>query len=222
MIDHRVAKLENPERLRELNPVGTLKKAGLKSDHVVVDIGAGTGVFTLPAASLTSGEVFAVDVNKALLDVLCKRAEALGQENIVALHADVTQARIPDSAIDFALLVTVVHELEEIGATIHALRKMLKPNGKVLVVEFWDCETPSGPPLNHRIAQAEVIELFDCGGFALTKSFTLGLNMYALVFKAPQKEKLPARAKIDEYLLNIRRSGAGACPATCQEPTHQH
>lgn len=222
MIEHRIAKLENPERLRELNPLGTLKKAGLKPGYVVCDIGAGSGVFSLPAASLTEREVFAVDVNKELLDALCERAEAEGIDNIIALHADVVHARIPDSTVDLALLVTVVHELEEIGTTIHALRKMLKANGKVLVVEFWDRETPMGPPLDHRISQNEVIELFDSGGFALSKSFTLGSNLYALVFKAPQKEKMPARAKIDEYLLSLRRSGAGACPVACQESTNQH
>jgi ubiquinone/menaquinone biosynthesis C-methylase UbiE len=103
----------------------------------VLDIGPGMGFFTIPAAQMVgdSGKVVAVDVQEKMLKSLVKRAEKAGVANRI-----VTKLIEPDSPgvtepIDLCLLINVVHEVPDAAALFSQIKAILKPTGKVLLVE---------------------------------------------------------------------------------------
>jgi|GEM_PF-2602649 len=69
-MDHKQNKLENPDRLAELSPKETLMRIGLGEQDIICDIGAGSGIFTIPAARITANTVFALDINDEFLDII--------------------------------------------------------------------------------------------------------------------------------------------------------
>jgi 2-polyprenyl-3-methyl-5-hydroxy-6-metoxy-1,4-benzoquinol methylase len=64
---HTPSRLDNPVRLAELNPEATLKRFGFQGGQVLCDIGAGSGIFTIPAARMTTQKVLALDINPEML-----------------------------------------------------------------------------------------------------------------------------------------------------------
>lgn len=212
-----IEKLESPKRLAELDPANTLKKAGLKTPMTVLDIGAGTGVFAIPAASLTTGCVYAVDLNADMLAVLREKVTSANVENIAILHCDAAHIPLEAETIDMVVLVTVLHEIENPADFVGDLRTYLKDDGRVMVVEFVDRPTPMGPSVDERIGSSALQALFEEKGYALDKSFSLGENLYTSVFTLPKKSKLLDIARVGEYIKGVQ-GARGACPATCDAP----
>ena len=77
-------KLENPTRMEELKPEDTLRRIGLQGNHVLSDIGAGSGIFAIPAAKITSNTVYALDINVEMLSLINDKAKQEGITNMVA------------------------------------------------------------------------------------------------------------------------------------------
>jgi precorrin-6B methylase 2 len=71
-------RFENPERIKELNPAKTLKRIGLKNGDIICDIGAGSGIFYIPAAKLTSNLVYSLEINDEMLKIIDEKARKEG------------------------------------------------------------------------------------------------------------------------------------------------
>lgn len=175
-------KLENPARIAELKPVETLKKIGLKEDSVVCDIGAGTGIFTIPAASITKKMVYALDIDDEMLSTIEQKSKDKTIKNIELIKVNGNQFEVKDKIADIILLVTVFHEIENKEVFLGELKRILNNLGKIAVIEFHKRATPMGPPVDHRIANEEVKRLFTKYGFSVNQDFDLGENFYCSVF----------------------------------------
>jgi ubiquinone/menaquinone biosynthesis C-methylase UbiE len=176
-------KLENPVRLEELSPTNTLKIIGLQENHILCDIGAGSGIFTIPAARITRKEVFALDINDEMLSIISQKAAAEGITNIKLIKVKDDHFEIMDHSIDIALLVTVLHEIQNPAVFLTETKRILKNNGKIAVIEFHKRDTPMGPPIGHRIGKDEVIDQLKSIDFIVHKDFDLGDNLYCLIFQ---------------------------------------
>jgi ubiquinone/menaquinone biosynthesis C-methylase UbiE len=176
-------KLENPERIKELKPQETLKKIGLQNDNVVCDIGAGSGIFTLPAADLTKNIVYALEINEDLLAVIGEKAKDGGFTNIELIKVSNDKLAIKDCCVDLALMVTVLHEIIAPALLLKEAKRILKDQGKLAIIEFHKRETPTGPPLDQRIGKVEAKKLLMSLGFKLSAEFDLGENYYCLVLQ---------------------------------------
>lgn len=172
-----IHKLENPRRLNELDPDGTLKKIGLKAGDVFCDIGAGTGIFAFAAQNLTKAPVYAVEISEQMRGILKEKAAA----SDVRIHASVSD--VPDGSCDIALLCTVLHELPDIPDMSREISRLLRPSGKLAVIEFHQRETPLGPPIHRRISEQDTALALERGEFIKTNAFHLGENFYCLVFE---------------------------------------
>ncbi len=75
---HRIEKLENPARLEELAPENTLKRIGLEPGMTFADIGAGTGIFAIPAAKMTTEKVYALEISEEMIQLLNQRKKSPG------------------------------------------------------------------------------------------------------------------------------------------------
>ncbi len=81
------------------------------------------------------------------------------------------------------LLVTVLHEIENRTAFLNEIKRVLKTDGRIMLIEFYKHETPFGPPVSHRISREEVIKAMDETGFFNSMEFALGDNFYCIVFE---------------------------------------
>jgi ubiquinone/menaquinone biosynthesis C-methylase UbiE len=121
-------------------------------DADVVDFGCGYGTFTLAAARLTRGVVYALDVERAMIEATAQRAASFGLENVTAICRDFVAegTGLPDSSTDYAMLFNILHAEDPVGLLREALR-VLKPAGKVAVIHWLhDATTPRGPDLTIR------------------------------------------------------------------------
>lgn len=171
--------LIDPERLFEI--------LALEPDYVLLDVGCGAGHYALAAAVRLAprGRVHAVDAWAEGIEALEETAEAMGLTNVRARVADAGK-RLPleNQRVDVCLLAAVFHELVQAGrdrGTLREIRRVLKPHGRLAVVEFKSLEGPPGPPLAVRLApEALAARLgtqgFRCQGFQdLTEALYLEL-----------------------------------------------
>lgn len=177
-----INKLEAPWRVKELNPSDTLRRVGVNENSILCDIGAGTGLFSIPAAFITTNNVFAIDIEQELVDFLRRKAEKESLTNLVSILAKGFNYNIDDKIVDFVIMVTVFHEILEKDTLLKEINRILSVNGKVVIIEFHKKETPFGPPLFHRIGKDEVISFCEAHGFYKNIEFNLGANFYCIVF----------------------------------------
>ena len=178
----RVEKLENPARLQELSPESTMKRIGLEPGMTFADIGAGTGIFAIPAAKMTMEKVFALEISEDMIQLLNQRKEEAGIDNLDVRKVE-EGLPLDYKSCDLVLMVTVFHELDDKEGMLQEIRRALKANGLLAIIEFHGYETPMGPPLPHRIAKEVVQNHAEAHGFQLAESFDLGDNFYCQLYK---------------------------------------
>lgn len=181
-MNHKQQKFENPVRLEELKPLETLKRIGFHDGMTLCDIGAGTGIFTLPAAEISGEKVYALEISDDMLDILREKVEAGGMENIQLIKVHSETLEVETGGIDVALMVTVFHEIEEKTVMLAEVNRMLKADGRFAIIEFHKRATPMGPELDHRISKGETQEELTRAGFVQVEDMDLGENFYCLVF----------------------------------------
>lgn len=179
----KIKRLENPGRIAELDPAKTLIKAGLRENMILCDIGAGSGIFSFPAAKLTSGDVHALEISDEMIRLLESRAEEHKLPNLKIKKVESKTLPIDSSTCDMAVMVTVLHELEDKQGMLYEIKRILKEKGRLLVIEFHKEQTPMGPPADHRISQEESEKTCCENGFQTIDIFSLGDNFYGIVFE---------------------------------------
>lgn len=183
----RLHRLVSPERDTWLHPQQVLDALRLRPGLRVVDFGSGPGYFTLPLAERVSpdGTVFALDVEPAMLQALEQRAVAAGLSNIVALLTDAHSIPLPDETADRALLSLVLHEVPDRSSLLGEVRRLLKPQGRLVVVEWQPWQTEHGPAPNERLAPDSLAAELKRRGFSQVRSAPLGDDCYVMSAHIP-------------------------------------
>ncbi len=118
----------------------------------VVEFGCGYGTFTIPAARMTTGTVFALDIDPAMIENTSLKAREAGLANVMALARDFVAegTGLPDGCSGCALLFNILHGENPVGLLREALR-VLRPGGRVGIIHWiHDVSTPRGPDLSIR------------------------------------------------------------------------
>ena len=149
--------LERPERAVEERPDLVMKALALKPGNVVADVGCGTGYYSWRMAEAVGpqGVVYGVEIQPEMLDLLAGKMKARGITNVVGILGTTTDPKIP-KPVDLVIMVDVYHEMDHPFESIAAICKQLKPDGRVVFVEFRgeDPEVPIKPL--HKMTEAQV------------------------------------------------------------------
>jgi len=130
--------LEREEREQEERGDLLLQVLALKPGMVVADVGAGTGYYARRMSPFvgSTGTIYAVDVQPEMIKMLSELAQKAALKNIKPVLATVKNVQLADSSIDLAIVVDVYHELEFPHEVLSSIVRALKPNGKVVFVEY--------------------------------------------------------------------------------------
>jgi ubiquinone/menaquinone biosynthesis C-methylase UbiE len=160
--------LEWDERQEEENTALAISKLPIKAESVVADVGAGTGYYTFRIApKVPQGKVYAVDVQDESIAYLRKKASDLGLKNVEVVKGSAQSPNLPENTVDLAIMVDVYHELEYPHEMLQALWKALKPDGKILLLEY-RAEDPTIPIKKlHKLSVAQANKELEANGFKL-------------------------------------------------------
>ena len=165
--------LTRESRDREEDCRTMLAALHVKPGDVVCDLGCGNGFYTLKLAHLVGdkGRVVAVDIQREMLELLKERAAEEKVANIEPVLGTVIDPKLPADSLDLVLLVDVYHEFSHPEQMLAAIRKSLKPTGRIALVEF-RAEDPAVPikPL-HKMSKEQIMKEFPPNGFKLVEEF---------------------------------------------------
>lgn len=129
--------LERQSREQDENTSLAIENLPVTSSSVVADIGAGSGFYTFRiAAKVPEGKVYAVEIQDDAIKYLQDRSKELGFDNVITVKGDEDSPNLPESTFDLAIMVDVYHELEFPVEMLAAIRQSLKPQGKLLLIEY--------------------------------------------------------------------------------------
>jgi len=172
--------LESEDRKIWQNPIEILGAVELQLEWVAADLGCGSGYFTVPL-SLKVRKVYAIDVQKEMLNFLEDKMKRLKIENIELLLSDSDEIPLEDECVDFLMSINTLHEFGDRKTMISEMKRVMKRDGRLLIVDFKKEETGFGPPVGIRVSKEQAISLFEGKGFALSKSSDMPYH-YLLVF----------------------------------------
>lgn len=165
--------LTRPTREEEEEPLKLLNSLKVKPGQVVCDFGCGNGYHSLQLAKRVgpTGQVYSIDIQPEMLEMLRERAGPRGLANIKPILATEEESGLPPDTFDLVLMVDVYHELSDPEPALAAIRKSLKPEGRLVLVEFREeDETVPILPL-HKMSQVQVVKELAANGFHLAGQF---------------------------------------------------
>jgi arsenite methyltransferase len=180
-----IAMLENSQRDEEQKPDEVIAALDLKEGETVADIGAGSGYFSFRFARKIgeSGRVYAVDINSDMILHMNRRIRDLGLKNVVTVLSAPDDPLLADASIDDFFICNTWHHVQNQTQYLALMKKMLKPGGRVIMVDYRKKELPIGPPFQMKIAREDLIKQMESGGFILTQEHTFLPYQYFLIFK---------------------------------------
>ena len=129
--------LERDSRSTEENASLLVEKIKIPANGIVADIGAGTGYYSFKLSSkVPQGKIFAVEIQDEMINHLQNKKLLLKDSIVKIIKGTDHSPNLPDSSIDLAIMVDVYHELEFPAEMLQAIRKSLKFDGKLLLIEF--------------------------------------------------------------------------------------
>jgi ubiquinone/menaquinone biosynthesis C-methylase UbiE len=160
--------LWDEDRQRRMPPGPVLESAGIAPGMTVLDVGAGTGYWTLPLSELVGpeGRVIAVDVEPLMVEDLWALVREHDLGNVDVVLSDELHIPLEDDVADAALLAFVLHEPPDPVAFLHEIARLLVPGGRVLILEWQKRETEFGPPVEHRVSEDEARHLLETAGYS--------------------------------------------------------
>lgn len=177
-------RLESPDRKKIIAPQRILDSMEIKPDDIVLDIGAGIGYFTFPALEYIGkeGKIIAVDISETMIAEMEKR-KPKDESRIKIMACSKEKIHLPDHSVDKILLAFVLHEVPNISAYLKELKRLLKKNGEICIIEWEKISPPPGPPLLERINYEDILSLLPNSGFILMKLEKINNFHYLCILK---------------------------------------
>jgi len=156
----------------------------VRQDHIVADIGCGPGYFAVPLGKyLFQGKVLAIDVQEEMLGATKETLERIHLTNVEVLLSEESKFPIRDGDLDGAFAAFVVHEADDPSGMLVELERCVRMGGWLALLEWHKREMDSGPPLEERIEEGDLLEMARQAGFRLEGHHYLNSDQYMLVMR---------------------------------------
>jgi ubiquinone/menaquinone biosynthesis C-methylase UbiE len=177
--------LTRPEREEEEQPDEALRAIGIAKGSVVADIGAGSGAITWRLARRVgpTGKVYANDIQPRMLDLLRQNMAQRKIDNVETVLGAEDDPKLPADSVDLELLIDVYHEFHHPQEMLRHLRESLKPDGRLVLLEYRAEDPAVKIRPEHKMTLAMVKAEVEPEGFHLDKTIETLPRQHIIIFK---------------------------------------
>lgn len=182
--------LERPERESEENVNTLIKNMSINLEDTIADIGAGSGYHTFRMAlKAPKGFIYAIDIQEEMLSEISSRINNGYLKNITPILGTETNINLTENSVDKILLVDVYHEFKYPYEMMESIKKALRPNGKIFIIEYRG-EDPRVPIKKiHKMTEKQVVKEMKAIGLKLEVNMDNLPWQHCLIFKIDKKFK---------------------------------
>lgn len=181
-MENLIDRFESPERDAYQKPEKVLEYLGDIQGKTIMDIGAGSGYFSVKLAE-KGANVIAADVDEEFQEFLRKRIQENNLENIELRKIPYDSPGLKEKEADMVFIVNTYHHIEDRSAYFSGVKKGTKEQGYLLIIDFFKSEVPVGPPTDHKVSMDVVITELKKSGYS---NFEVDVNLlpYQYMIKA--------------------------------------
>lgn len=170
------------------NPEQIILQLGLQEGMRVADFGAGTGFYSKAASPRVgyTGKVYAIEVQKNLIKKLESELRHWGISNVECIWGDIEKrggVKISDHSMDAVIISNVLFQAEDKIGLIEEAKRVLKKDGKVLLIDWSESFGGMGPAPKHVVTKDTAKELFEKRGFKFLENISTSVHHYGIIFK---------------------------------------
>lgn len=170
------------------DPAKNIEQFGLSGGMFVADFGAGSGFYTMSSAKAVGekGRVYAIDIQKELIQKIKNQANVEHLSNIEIIWGDVEKiggTKMRDDSVDAVIIANILFQVKEKNNICLEAKRILKKGGKVLVVDWADSFAGLGPRQEDVFSPSSAKEIFQKNDFVFDREFGAGEHHYGLIFK---------------------------------------
>ncbi|MEJ7559441.1 MAG: class I SAM-dependent methyltransferase [Pedobacter sp.] len=177
-----VSWLERNTRSVEENTDLAISRLPITKKSVVADIGAGSGFYTFRIAPKVK-QIYAVEIQNDALTYLREKSKGLKVNNVVVVKGSEKSPELPESSVDVAVMVDVYHELLFPKEVLQAIKKSLKPQGKLVLIEYKGEDPKVAIKEEHKMTVKQVSKELNANGFKLIQNGQFMPIQHFLVFQ---------------------------------------
>ncbi|WP_299523772.1 class I SAM-dependent methyltransferase [Winogradskyella sp.] len=177
-----IERFESPERDDYQKPEKVLNYLGDLQGYKIMDIGAGSGYFSVKLAE-KGATVIAADVDDEFLNFIQDRIDTDNLKHIETRKIPYNSPNLKESEVDMVLIVNTYHHIENRSDYFSKVKMGTKEDGELVIIDFFKTEAPVGPPANHKISIDVVIAELKEAGYT---NFVVNVDLlpYQYIIKA--------------------------------------
>lgn len=179
---NKISFLDSKQRETLIPPETLIRQMPIQRDHTLLDVGAGSGFFTIPMAESTFGKVYALDPDRRMLSVIEAKAKEKGLKNIEFVQDFLEGLSLQNNSIDFTMASLLLHEVSSLSDALTKVHDMLKIDGHLLCLEYEkDEDILEGPPMDIRIGSDELERALTLCSFKVVKKTKINDAIYTIL-----------------------------------------
>jgi len=165
------------------DPSKNIAQFGLREGDIVADLGAGSGYYSMAAARAvgSTGRVYAVEVQKEILNRVASHAEEEGFGNVEIIWGDIEEeggTKLKDEFVDVVILSNVLFQIEDRNGLSNETNRILKPKGRVLIIDWDGSYNNLGPEPRAVYSAHDARALFENKGYIFESDIKAGAHHY--------------------------------------------
>lgn len=178
----KIAFLDSKQREQLIPPEVLIRQMPIEKNHILLDVGAGTGFFTIPMAEFTTGKVYALDPDARMLSVIEEKAIERGMTHIELIQGYIEDLKLTLNSVDFVMASLILHEVPSLTNALSIINDVLKVGGHLLCLEYEkDDLIIDGPPMSIRIGSETLKKTLQSIGFEIVKKTKINDALYTVL-----------------------------------------
>lgn len=171
-----------------VNPADSIKKFGVPKGAVVADFGVGAGYYAyeLSHAVGDEGKVFAVDIQKSLIEAIKKQSLEKGIKNIEIIWGDIEVVggtKLRRASMDLIVVSNVLSQVDAKAGLVQECARVIKDKGRILLIDWSESFGSLGPISSMIVDKQTARRIFEDGPFEYKNDIDVGEHHYGMVFE---------------------------------------